>query len=249
MADDPWASVKEEVVQSLGQAEGLFARWQTRIDQLGSITTAEQLGQTTGDLKQSLKSIGWDLEDLSETIAIVEDAPSGRFNKITASEIAARKQFVRDTSGRIKTIQESIDSHTGKIKSASGNRNALLGGITATSRYAKLESQATAANDDFIDDQALRQEVILKEQDVQLGEVGQTLSSLRTMGEAIGDELEDQNRLLDDFDHDMETTGEKLKRTAQKVDKVLGITKDGKQSCTICFLIIVLIVLISIWAS
>jgi hypothetical protein len=32
-------------------------------------------------------------------------------------------------------------------------------------------------------------------------------------------------RLLDDLDADMDSTSEKLKRTVQKVDKVLGITK------------------------
>jgi hypothetical protein len=69
-----------------------------------------------------------------------------------------------------------------------------MGSGSAVSRYAKLESDAAAANDDFIDDQAMQQEVIIREQDSQLGEVAQTLGSLRSMGQAIGDELEDQNR-------------------------------------------------------
>ena len=71
---------------------------------------------------------------------------------------------------------------------------------------------------------------IMKSQDTQLGEVGQTIGVLTTMGRAIGDELEDQNRLLDEMESEIESTTQRLKRTIDKVDKVLAISK-GLFSC------------------
>ena len=37
-------------------------------------------------------------------------------------------------------------------------------------------------------------QLIMRTQDTQLAEVGATIGTLKTMGAAIGDELEDQNR-------------------------------------------------------
>jgi len=247
MADDPWTSVKDEVVQSLQQATKLYQRWQQLLDQLGSGAGKEDLERTEKDLLSSLKSIGWDLEDLSETISLVEENPT-RF-KIDSQELTQRKQFVKETTKKVADIRSHIKSSDAKAKVAAGSRKALLGGGGAASRYAKLEQEAAASNDAFIQDQGQKQELIMQTQDTQLAEVGATIGTLKTMGAAIGDELEDQNRLLDEIDLEMDSTSEKLKRTIAKVDTVLAISKDGKQSCAICLLVIVLIILIIVWSK
>ena len=66
---------------------------------------------------------------------------------------------------------------------------------------------------------------IMRKQDTQLQEVGATVGVLSTMGRTIADELDDQNRLLDEMESEIETTTERLKRTIDKVDKVLAISK------------------------
>jgi len=54
----------------------------------------------TNELRTGLKSIEWDLEDLDETITIVEQSPD-RF-KISMDQIRQRKQFITDTRDRVK---------------------------------------------------------------------------------------------------------------------------------------------------
>ena len=59
-------------------------------------------------------------------------------------------------------------------------------------RYARLEDEMERSNQDFIDQQKNQQQVMIEKQDEQLVKVGASVSTLKRMGEAIGDELDDQ---------------------------------------------------------
>ena len=48
------------------------------------------------------------------------------------------------------------------------------------------------SNQDFIESQRNQQQVIMARQDDQLDQVGATVSTLKRIGETIGDELDDQ---------------------------------------------------------
>lgn len=48
------------------------------------------------------------------------------------------------------------------------------------------------SNQDFIEQQRNQQQAILARQDDQLAQVGASVSTLKRMGQAIGDELDDQ---------------------------------------------------------
>ena len=158
------------------------------------------------------------------------------------------------------------------------------------SRYERLEQEIQDSNQGFIDDQQQSQTMIMREQDSQLEEVGQTIGNLRHMGEMINDELESQNEcvageatvhsgadhacnartrapphprhahhhpspttstasLLDEMDTEMNTTQERLLAVMRKVDKTLAISRDGKQSCCICLLIIIVLALMLVYLT
>lgn len=59
-------------------------------------------------------------------------------------------------------------------------------------RYAKLEDEMERSNQDFIEQQRSQQQAMLNKQDEQLARVGTSVSTLKRMGQAIGDELDDQ---------------------------------------------------------
>ena len=62
----------------------------------------EEYDWTTNELKNNIRSIEWDLEDLDETIGIVEANPR-KFN-MDVSELNKRKLFVRQTRDDISSI-------------------------------------------------------------------------------------------------------------------------------------------------
>jgi hypothetical protein len=65
--EDPFFLVKEEVLQSLRNAQGLHAQLLDLIEQGDS----KRVEAVQGDLNKAIKSIEWDLQDLDQTISIL----------------------------------------------------------------------------------------------------------------------------------------------------------------------------------
>lgn len=244
MAEDPFIQVKEDVIQTLTNASALFKRWGDLVNDPARDT--EEFDWTSNELKNALKSIEWDLDDLSETVAIVEQDPS-RF-KLPSQEIIKRKDFIASTRQKVKEMKDQTSSSVVKSKTQQQQRGALLG-ETKFSRYNKLEKEIENQNQNFIENEEQAQATIMRQQDTQLEEVGQTINVLKTMGETIGQELDEQNDMLDDFNEEMTTVGDRLTNTLKKLDKALDLSKDGKQTCCIVLLLLAIIILIVIYLS
>ena len=59
-----------EVQKALQTARNLYSRWCELAEQPGSVSK-EEYDWTTNELRNSLRSIEWDLEDLEETVDIL----------------------------------------------------------------------------------------------------------------------------------------------------------------------------------
>lgn len=72
--EDPFFVVKDEVQKAVETSKNLYQRWCELINE-NRMVVKEELDWTTNELRNSLRSIEWDLEDLEETISIVERNP------------------------------------------------------------------------------------------------------------------------------------------------------------------------------
>uniref|UniRef100_A0A1A8FGC7 Syntaxin 6 n=1 Tax=Nothobranchius korthausae TaxID=1143690 RepID=A0A1A8FGC7_9TELE len=68
--EDPFFVVKGEVEKAVHAAQNLHHRW-SNLKQEGGGASKEEMDWTTNELRNSLRSIEWDLEDLDETINIL----------------------------------------------------------------------------------------------------------------------------------------------------------------------------------
>uniref|UniRef100_A0A1A8M8V7 Syntaxin 6 n=1 Tax=Nothobranchius pienaari TaxID=704102 RepID=A0A1A8M8V7_9TELE len=68
--EDPFFVVKGEVEKAVHVAQNLHHRW-SNLKQEGGRASKEEMDWTTNELRNSLRSIEWDLEDLDETINIL----------------------------------------------------------------------------------------------------------------------------------------------------------------------------------
>ncbi|CAI5766369.1 syntaxin-10 isoform X2 [Podarcis lilfordi] len=68
--EDPFFVVKGEVQKAVNAARGLYQRW-CQLLQETQVISKEEFDWTTNELRNSLRSIDWDLEDLEETIYIL----------------------------------------------------------------------------------------------------------------------------------------------------------------------------------
>ncbi|XP_062515032.1 syntaxin-6-like [Corticium candelabrum] len=248
--EDPFFVVRDEVTQSLKNSEQLYERWRVLLD---SPATAggQEYDWVTGELKNSLKSIEWDLEDLDETIRAVERNPA-KF-RLDADEIQKRRQFVTEMRQEVKRIADHTNSSATKAKIEQSRRKDLMGSSggsgKAQSRYQRLDNELERNNQDFIEEQLQQQQQMINQQDEQLDVVGQSVGVLKQMGEQIGDELEEQAVMLDDLDNDMDRTDNKLKGVMRKVDRALKLSDDKKQCCVILVLVIIIVVIVILFTA
>lgn len=246
--EDPFFVVKGEVQKAVNTAQGLFQRW-TELLQGPSAATREEIDWTTNELRNNLRSIEWDLEDLDETISIVEANPR-KFN-LDATELSIRKAFITSTRQIVRDMKDQMSASSVQALAERKNRQALLGDSSSqnwnagvTDRYGRLDRELQLANSHFIEEQQAQQQLIVEQQDEQLELVSGSIGVLKNMSQRIGGELEEQAVMLDDFSHELESTQSRLDNVMKKLAKVSHMTSDRRQWCAIAILFAVLLVVL-----
>ncbi|KAL4827645.1 hypothetical protein H8958_002601 [Nasalis larvatus] len=246
--EDPFFVVKGEVQKAVNTAQGLFQRW-AELLQDPSTATREEIDWTTNELRNNLRSIEWDLEDLDETISIVEANPR-KFN-LDATELSIRKAFITSTRQVVRDMKDQMSTSSVQALAERKNRQALLGDSgsqnwsTGTAdKYGRLDRELQRANSHFIEEQQAQQQLIVEQQDEQLELVSGSIGVLKNMSQRIGGELEEQAVMLEDFSHELESTQSRLDNVMKKLAKVSHMTSDRRQWCAIAILFAVLLVVL-----
>ncbi|XP_025113316.1 syntaxin-6-like [Pomacea canaliculata] len=245
--EDPFFVVRDEVQKALQTARGLLARWR-ELQEEPTMVSREEVEYTTSELRNSLRSIEWDLEDLEETVSIVEKNPK-KF-KIDEFELNDRRNFIDRTRATLKDMKSQISSpssHSANGSTDSSTRQALLasnGPSRPQDRYTRLDAEMERANQHYIDETNQQQQLLIRAQDDQLDMIGSSVGVLKTMSQHIGNELEDQNAMLDDFRHDMDHTETRLDQTMKKMAKVMHMSNDRRQWLAIVVLLVVLVIVV-----
>ncbi|XP_062891831.1 syntaxin-6-like [Mobula hypostoma] len=243
--EDPFFVVKGEVQKAVASASSLYHRWCELLQDTYSVSK-EEYDWTTNELRNSLRSIEWDLEDLDETIGIVESNP--RKFKIETGELLERKAFVVQTRQTVKQMKDHIASPSATALAENSDRRNLFGGIDPlrkpADRYQRLDQELEIANSQYIEEQQVQQRLIADQQDQQLELVSGSIGVLKNMSNKIGDELDEQAVMLDEFSHEMDSTHSRLDTTLKKLAKVSHMTSARRQWCVIIVLLVILVVVL-----
>ncbi|XP_053490183.1 syntaxin-6 isoform X2 [Ictalurus furcatus] len=229
--EDPFFVVKGEVQKAVNTAQGLYQRWTELLQDPGS-ATKEEIDWTTNELRNSLRSIEWDLEDLDETISIVEANPR-KFN-LDSVELNKRKAFITSTRQTVKEMKDQMASPLAMSQSDKKSRKTLMGDGGSRGpiwqpggdKYTRLDRELQSANSQLIEEQQTQQQFIAEQQDEQLELVSGTIGVLKNMSERIGQELDEQAVMLDDFGHEIDNTQSRLDNVMKKLAKVSHMTSD-----------------------
>lgn len=232
--EDPYFSVRDEVKKTLASAQQLYERWQL-ISRRGSTTASgeNEMSWVTGELKNALRSIEWDLEDLEETLGIVEKNP--RKFRLDASEVQTRRQFVESSRSFVKEVTVQLDNAAAAAHPPPSMRYTSVGGDPPSPER---------ENEDFIQDVHAQQQQIVRQQDDQLEAISGGISVLKGMSSQIGRELDSQAVMLDEFSHEMEHTESRLDTTMKKIARVMHMSNDRRQWIAIFVLLLLLFVVI-----
>ncbi|XP_078541440.1 syntaxin-10 [Lissotriton helveticus] len=243
--EDPFFVVKGEVQKAVNTSRGLYQRWYELLQET-HVVSKEEFDWTTNELRNSLRSIEWDLEDLEETIGIVESNP--RKFKIEPGELTERRAFVEQMRNSVKEMRDHISSPSALAFAERKNREMLVGGNVApkpyTDRYSRLDEELISANSRYVEDQQAQQQLIMEQQDDQLELVSGSIRVLKNMSGRIGDELDEQAVMLDDFGQEMDNTQSRMDGVLKKMAKVSHMTSERRQWCAIAILVAVLVVVL-----
>eukprot|EP00186_Timspurckia_oligopyrenoides_P000038 CAMPEP_0182441556 /NCGR_PEP_ID=MMETSP1172-20130603/530_1 /TAXON_ID=708627 /ORGANISM="Timspurckia oligopyrenoides, Strain CCMP3278" /LENGTH=270 /DNA_ID=CAMNT_0024635911 /DNA_START=121 /DNA_END=933 /DNA_ORIENTATION=+ len=257
---DPFYVVRSEVHLAMKKIHAQMNQWQELCASPGDLDNPDWLANS---IKGSLRSVEWDLQDLDETITVVESNPV-RFS-LSSSEISGRRQFVNDIRAQIGEIRTTIsDYESSQHKqpssafNSSSNAKALATPAPKSAHETKLWNSANTPHrnsrgvmdpepfsnptNDYFQNERMQQDLIMREQDVELGELGQTVKRIGNMGRDMHDELRLQGELMEDLDNDLDSTASRMRAVQQKLDEFIRESSKG-QLCMILGLTLALVVL------
>mmetsp|Transcript_27973 Transcript_27973/g.63291 ORF Transcript_27973/g.63291 Transcript_27973/m.63291 type:complete len:264 (-) Transcript_27973:550-1341(-) len=251
---DPFHAVKAEVTSSVGAAETLVTRWQQLEGDKKAKDERARLRQQLGDL---LLNVNADLDDLNETITVVERQRS-RF-RIDDAELRSRKTFVSSMRGLVESLFRQVDlspeqaesgaKSSGALDSsppssvkgdAEREKEGLLGG--GGSKAAGGGGRKDEARDRMLDDVQQQQQLQIAQQDDLLDGLGDVVGRLKVQGEAMHEELEAQGSMLEQLSNQVDVAGQSMKKLKSKMNE-MATSKDRGKYCAIMVLTCLLFVL------
>ncbi|XP_072803670.1 syntaxin-10 isoform X1 [Vicugna pacos] len=220
--EDPFFVVRGEVQKAVNTARGLYQRW-CELLQEGAAVGREELDWTTNELRNGLRSIEWDLEDLEETIGIVEANPS-KF-KLPAGDLQERKVFVERMREEVQEMKDHMVSPAAIAFMERNNRETLTSKpATLKSSSDLLDASVVSATSRYIEEQQATQQLIMDQQDHQLEMVSGSIQVLKHMSGRVREELDEQGIMLDAFAHEMDHTQSRMDGVLRKMAKVSHMT-------------------------
>ncbi|XP_065788129.1 syntaxin-10 isoform X5 [Muntiacus reevesi] len=150
------APARSEVQKAVNTARGLYQRW-CELLQESAVVGHEELDWTTNELRNGLRSIEWDLEDLEETIGIVEANP-GKF-KLPAGDLQERKVFVQKMREAVQEMKDHMVSPAAVAFMERNNKEMLTGKpATLKSSSDLLDASVVSTTSRYIEEQQATQQ-------------------------------------------------------------------------------------------
>ncbi|KAL5112177.1 Syntaxin-6 [Taenia crassiceps] len=262
---DPFYVVRDEIVRSLGQAKVEFEAWKHEV-----ISRSTNVKPVETALRETLRNIDWDIEDLKETVQIVERNPS-KF-RISVEELRSRRHFLHEVKTIVKNVKDqlchpngnhkNIDFSVAAANKASSGAINSVGTKNSPSFPSTVGTGAGGAVEEggggFTENLKWRSEhpgtdapgllaeqvALLREQDEHLDQLGSSISRLKQMSHRIGGELGDQVALLDEFSEEMTHTESRLDSAMRRAARLLHIDSSRAQWFVIGILLLTLLIIL-----
>ncbi|KAF8761110.1 Syntaxin 6, N-terminal [Rhizoctonia solani] len=215
MSIDPWHDVKNEVQNSLEAATNLRASF-LRIQSTASVNS-EELNWARNELKGTLAALDADLEDLEESVRIVEEA-GGRLFGVEETEVMARRKYVVYVRNQIETMRQEVNTSV-PPKSPS----------TAQMRRSPL-ADTGPREDEQAEWSRLEQQLEVQRQESTLDTISGTLHTLATQANLIGQEVGEHNELLSELEANVDRSGSKLDSAMKRMKHFIRETEDRSLS-------------------
>ncbi|KAL5498992.1 hypothetical protein ACEPAH_1510 [Sanghuangporus vaninii] len=253
---DPYNEVQREMQNTLASAGTLlssFRRIQGMAPSRGRGEESEELSYARSELKATLSALEADLEDLEESVRVVETTGASFFG-LNETELQKRRKYVRD-------VRKELDNMRAEVASSEGF------GSSSTSRYAPSSPTSRPkstfvdplqrpsngkSNDEDVDEQTewsrMEQQaavqMIMQEQDKTIDSITGTVVTLTEQAGLMGREIGEHIELLEDLEQNVDRTESKLNKSLKRIKRFVRETEETKSGWCIGILIVILCILL-----
>ncbi|KAH8987892.1 t-SNARE [Lactarius akahatsu] len=246
MSVDPYHEVQSEIQSSLQTAEQLLASF------LRIRSTAhdgnEELEWARNELKATLSTLDADLEDLEESVKIVETTGARMFG-LDDTEVIQRRRYVSHVRGEIEKMRAEVEGRQPN-ESVSCHPSSPSQGATTPSRPDTRSPSSGADREPRDEDHQAQwalqeQQMMLQQQDQTINSIAGTLSTIAQQAGLMGSEISEHNEMLDNLDRSVDRTDSKLSDAMRKMRKFVRETEEKRSGWCIAILIVVLLILLA----
>lgn len=220
----------------------LFASY-LRIRSLSKTHASPELASARADLEAALATLAEDLADLIASVQAVEANPA-QFG-LSAHEVTRRKRLVQEIGGEVEDMRDELakgsSSNSGKRK---GGGSSDLPDPSAFAVDDVDDGEGHGPEDYAAEFEQQQVQEMMREQDVHLDGVYQTVDTLRRQAGDMGRELEEQREMLEMTDRLADRVGGRLQTGMDKLKYVVKHNEDRLSSWCIGLLILVLCILL-----
>lgn len=216
LATDPFYIVRQEIQDTVNELQQKMSRFH------GLTASNPERKAIASAVDQGCDSVRWQLNELENAVNRAQENPQ-RFN-LSVDELNGRRKWITNTRRQIDGMTETLKTATAAPVNAA-------------------EARAIAGNDKFVGGEMERQQFMVRQQDAQLDDIEQAVTRLGRVGLDIHEELGNQEKMLDEFNEDVDTTHTRLKAAQKKMADVIRKSGSTTQLAVIAFLVIVLIIL------
>lgn len=206
-----------------------------RIRSLSTTHASPELASARTDLQNALAALAEDLADLIAAVQAVEANPA-QFG-LSSHEVARRKRLVEEIGGEVDDMRDELSK---AVSSSSENRDDL----PDPNSFAVEDGDGHGPADYAAEFEQQQQVQMMREQDVHLDGVFQTVDTLRQQAGAMGRELEEQAEMLETTDRLADRVGGRLQDGMDKLAYVVRHNEDRLSSWCIGLLILVLCIML-----
>jgi syntaxin 6 len=205
---------------------------------------SEELMWARNELKATLASLEADLEDLDESVKIVESTDSRLFG-LDDAEVLKRRRYVGHVQTEIRNMRSLVSDTPPPqfvlehLPSGSGTHVPMTPragpGSPFSARYGEDHQAAWAKQE---------QQMMVRQQDDAMDSISGTLHTISQQASLMGNEIEEHNEMLDDLEQNVDRSEDKMSSAMRRLRKFLRDSEDSKSNWCIMILVFVLMVLL-----
>ena len=230
--NDPFYLVREEISDSVSNCESSFSRLEAR-GGLPLQNSSNQKKEMCANISSEIDSLLWQLNELDRATEAAERDPT-RF-RVSREELERRKAWTSQTRDRLNGLKGRVDN---AIVSTSNTISSEQNRVKSV-----LDQNRNTIDDYMLSDERAMQDQLFAHQDEQLEDLSHHIRTIGNVGKTIGEELEQQGRMLEDLEEETEGVKARMQAANQMMIHVFKKAGVRAQLCTVFALTIILVLL------